>query len=279
MICFPNCKINLGLKVKGKRPDGYHNIETVFYPVNLTDVLEIIPAQDGIFDFNITGIEIPGDITENLCVKAYNLLAKEYKIPSVKIHLHKNIPIGAGLGGGSSDAAFTLILLDKIFSLNLTKNKLIEMSSQLGSDCAFFIENKPCFAYEKGNIMETINLDLKKYKFIIIKPNINISTTEAYKNIFFDDNTESLKIQINKPVETWRDNIFNDFEKYIFKSYPEIKKIKEFFYQKGAIYASMSGSGSAVYGIFEDDVNIENPFQEYFFKEIKDLKKIYQKIY
>lgn len=279
MICFPNCKINLGLKVKGKRPDGYHNIETVFYPVNLTDVLEIIPAQDGIFDFNITGIEIPGDITENLCVKAYNLLAKEYKIPSVKIHLHKNIPIGAGLGGGSSDAAFTLILLDKIFSLNLTKNKLIEMSSQLGSDCAFFIENKPCFAYEKGNLMETINLDLKKYKFIIIKPNINISTTEAYKNVFFDDNTESLKIQINKPVETWRDNIFNDFEKYIFKSYPEIKKIKEFFYQKGAIYASMSGSGSAVYGIFEDDVNIENPFQEYFFKEIKDLKKIYQKIY
>ena len=117
------------------------------------------------------------------------------------------------------------------------------------------------------------------YKFIIIKPNINISTTEAYKNIFFDDNTESLKIQINKPVETWRDNIFNDFEKYIFKSYPEIKKIKEFFYQKGAIYASMSGSGSAVYGIFEDDVNIENPFQEYFFKEIKDLKKIYKKIY
>jgi len=279
MICFPNCKINLGLKVKGKRPDGYHNIETVFYPVNLTDVLEIIPAQDGIFDFNITGIEIPGDITENLCVKAYNLLAKEYKIPSVKIHLHKNIPIGAGLGGGSSDTAFTLILLDKIFSLNLPKNKLIEMSSQLGSDCAFFIENKSCFAYEKGNLMETINLDLKKYKFIIIKPNINISTTEAYKNIFFDDNTESLKIQINKPVETWRDNIFNDFEKYIFKSYPEIKKIKEFFYQKGAIYASMSGSGSAVYGIFEDDVNIENPFQEYFFKEIKDLKKIYQKIY
>ena len=279
MICFPNCKINLGLKVKGKRPDGYHNIETVFYPVNLTDVLEIIPAQDGIFDFNITGIEIPGDITENLCVKAYNLLAKEYKIPSVKIHLHKNIPIGAGLGGGSSDTAFTLILLDKIFSLNLPKNKLIEMSSQLGSDCAFFIENKPCFAYEKGNIMETINLDLKNYKFIIIKPNINISTTEAYKNIFFDDNTESLKIQINKPVETWRDNIFNDFEKYIFKSYPEIKKIKEFFYQKGAIYASMSGSGSAVYGIFEDDVNIENPFQEYFFKEIKDFKKIYQKIY
>lgn len=279
MICFPNCKINLGLKVKGKRPDGYHNIETVFYPVNLTDVLEIIPAQDGIFNFNITGIEIPGDITENLCVKAYNLLAKEYKIPSVKIHLHKNIPIDAGLGGGSSDAAFTLILLDKIFSLNLTKNKLIEMSSQLGSDCAFFIENKPCFAYEKGNIMEIINLDLKNYKFIIIKPNINISTSEAYKNVFFDDNTESLKIQINKPVETWRDNIFNDFEKYIFKSYPEIKKIKEFFYQKGALYSSMSGSGSAVYGIFKDDVNIENPFQEYFFKEIKDFKKIYQKFY
>lgn len=269
MISFPNCKVNLGLKVKGKRPDGFHNIETIFYPLNLCDVLEIIPAHDGKFDFNSSGIEIPGKTDKNLCVKAYNLLAQEYKIPNVKIHLHKNIPIGAGLGGGSSDAAFSLIMLNKIFNLNLSKNKLIEFASALGSDCAFFIENLPCFAHQRGNVLEKINLDLKKYKFIIIKPNINISTLEAYKNVFIDDKTASLKLKINQAVGNWKDNIFNDFEKNIFKSYPEIEKIKSFLYQQGALYAAMSGSGSAVFGIFDMDINVENPFSEYFFKEIK----------
>lgn len=268
MISFPNCKINIGLNIKSKRSDGFHNIETIFYPINLTDVLEIIPTDNKKFDFNISGISVQGNKMNNLCVQAYNLLAKEYKIPSVKIHLHKNIPSGAGLGGGSSDAAYTLTMLDKLFSLNLTKEKLRELSTSLGSDCAFFIENTPCIAYEKGDVMEKINLDLKNYHIIIIKPEINVNTAQTYKNVSVNDNFDSLKDLINNPIDNWKENIINDFEKNIFKVYPEIEKIKHFLYQKGALYSSMSGSGSAVYGIFKEKINFGNFFPGYFFKQI-----------
>ncbi len=264
MICFPGCKINLGLYVKEKRPDSFHNIETILYPVNLTDALEIIPANDDKFDFQTKGIEIPGNIRSNLCVKAYKLLADEFDLPAVKMFLYKRIPFGAGLGGGSSDAAFTIKLLNELFDLKLSVEQTKEYSNKLGLDCAFFIENKPSFAYEKGNCLKPFNLNLEKYYIIIVKPDIFINTAEAYFNIVPNKNSGHLKEIIKLPVEQWKYYLNNDFEKSIFKEYPEIKKIKEQLYDSGAIYASMSGSGSAVFGIFKSDINIKNYFPDYF---------------
>ncbi|PIQ16199.1 MAG: 4-(cytidine 5'-diphospho)-2-C-methyl-D-erythritol kinase [Flavobacteriales bacterium CG18_big_fil_WC_8_21_14_2_50_32_9] len=253
MIAFPNAKINIGLNIVEKRKDGFHTIESIFYPIfDLVDILEIIELKDkSITQFSSSGISIPGEATSNLCLKAYNLLKKEYAIPTVAIHLHKVIPIGAGLGGGSADAAFTLKLLNNLFKLNLSDDILIEYARKIGSDCAFFIKNKPVFAFGKGDEFEDINLNLSNYKIKIEYPSIHIGTAEAYSGVIPFKSKLQLKEIINQPINSWKKSIKNDFESSIFLNYPEIEQLKLRFYEEGAIYASMTGSGSAVYGIFE----------------------------
>lgn len=253
MIAFPNAKINIGLNIVEKRKDGFHTIESIFYPIfDLVDILEIIELKENSNpQFSSSGISIPGEATSNLCLKAYNLLKKEYDIPTVAIHLHKVIPIGAGLGGGSADAAFTLKLLNNLFKLNLSDDILIEYARKLGSDCAFFIKNKPLYAFGKGDEFEDINLNLSTYKIKIEYPSIHIGTAEAYKGIKPFKSKLQLKEIINQPINSWKKSIKNDFESSIFLNYPEIEQLKLKFYEEGAIYASMTGSGSAVYGIFE----------------------------
>jgi len=264
MISFPNAKINLGLQITGKRDDGFHNIETVFYPIELSDALEIIIATNKNFQFQNSGLIIPGDPDKNLCVDAYNLLAADFKIPAVKIFLHKNIPTGAGLGGGSSDAAHTLILLDKIFSLGLGQEGLKNYARQLGSDCAFFIENKVTYAHERGDNFEPLEINLKGFHIIIIKPSFNISTKEAYSKVEVSTHKANLKHIIQQSVSSWKSNLHNDFELSIFEKHPDTSKIKEKLYDLGALYASMSGSGSAVYGIFKGKTNLRNFSPSYF---------------
>jgi len=264
MICFPNCKINLGLSVTEKRSDGFHNLETLLYPVKLCDILEIIVAPDNQFAFTSTGINIIGAYTENLVVQAYNLMQAKYKLPLVKIHLHKIIPIAAGLGGGSSDAAFTILKLNNLFNLGLSISVMQEFARELGADCAFFIENKPVMATEKGDQFEHMNLNLNNYFLTIIKPNIHISTPEAYSWINPKLQKPLLRDIIKEPVEYWKTHLKNDFEEEVFKRYPEIKQLKETLYQLGAVYVAMSGSGSAVFGIFKEPVPLENKFQYHF---------------
>ena len=273
MILFPNCKINLGLNVIRKRNDGYHDIETVFYPVLLQDALEVIqndkPEEKNI-QFSASGFPIQGKNEDNLCIKAYQLLKKDFRqLSSIKLHLHKTIPTGTGLGGGSADGAFTLKLLDRKFDLGLTTEQLLHYALQLGSDCPFFIINKPCYATGRGEVLETIQLDLSAYKLIIVNPGIHISTVEAFSLITPILPSGPIKRIIHQPVENWRRGLKNDFEDPVFKKYPEIKQIKDDFYKGGAVYASMTGSGSTVYGIFEKNIKMNLVFPEnYFIKEL-----------
>lgn len=250
MIYFPNAKINIGLNVVEKRADGFHNIESIFYPImNLFDALEVVENDQ--LEFSSSGIDIPGDVTFNLCVKAFHLIQKDFDIPFVKIHLHKNIPIGAGLGGGSADAAFMLKALNDLFKLGLSTKQLVNYAKQIGSDCAFFIENKPVYAYEKGDELEDIKLDLSSYEIKIEYPEIHIGTAEAYTGIIPNPSEVNLKKSIKQPLVEWKSVIKNDFENAVFPNYPEIEEIKQNMYSNGAIFASMSGSGSAVFGIFK----------------------------
>jgi len=251
MLLFPNSKINLGLNVLEKRHDGFHNIETIFYPVGLSDALEIIIANDGKFEFNHTGLSIEGNTEDNLCIKAYRLLTEDFKLAQVKIHLHKVIPIGAGLGGGSSDGASTIKLLNQLFSLGLSNSGITEYSRKLGSDCAFFIENKPVFAFGKGDHLEPIRVDLSTFTILIVVPAIQVNTAEAYSMVMPSKTGRSLKDIVFLPAHQWRDHLQNDFESSVFLHHPQILQIKQQLYDQGAVYASMSGSGSAVYGIFE----------------------------
>jgi 4-diphosphocytidyl-2-C-methyl-D-erythritol kinase len=248
MIVFPNAKINIGLNVVSKRSDGYHNLETVFYPVQLADALEMVPSEKT--QLSITGISIEGDNTNNLVLKAYKLLKADFELPPVYFNLHKIIPTGAGLGGGSSDAAFTIRMLNDYFQLNLSSAQLINYATRLGADCAFFFLNKPAFATGIGDKLKSINLDLSGYKIIIAKPTFSVSTPEAFKGIIPRIPEFNLAEIGSVPIEDWKDFVVNDFEKNVFQLYPEIKKIKEVMYQMGAVFASMSGSGSAVFGIF-----------------------------
>jgi len=250
MVSFPNCKINLGLHITDKRPDGYHDLQTIFYPINLKDVIEIVPSEN--FMFNVSGIPVDGDQNENLCVKAYHLLKKDFSsLPPINIWLHKHIPMGAGLGGGSADGAFTLKLLNDKFHLNLSTNQLFNYSSQLGSDCPFFIINRACFATGRGEKLDPVDLDLADYSFVIVYPKIHISTAWAFSQIIPKHPTKNLKEIIMQPIETWKDELKNDFEEAALKKFPDLKEIKENLYRSGALYASMSGSGSAFYGIFK----------------------------
>jgi len=261
MVLFPNCKINLGLHINEKRIDGYHNIETVFYPVDLKDVLEVVTLNKSNsteslpIDFSSSGISIPGDTANNLCIKAFQLLKKDFpNIPPIQMHLHKIIPMGAGLGGGSSDGAFTLKLLNEKYQLNLSQKQLIVYAAELGSDCPFFIINQPCYATGRGEIVTPISLDLSAYKFVLVHPSIHINTKWAFEQLTPSNPTVSIKKIIDQPIKTWKEQLINDFEAPIKKQYPIIQEIKNTLYQNGAIYASMTGSGSTVFGIFPSNL-------------------------
>jgi 4-diphosphocytidyl-2-C-methyl-D-erythritol kinase len=258
MVVFPHCKINLGLHVISKREDGYHNIETCFYPVPWTDILEIIPARE--FSFTSSGTVIPGKEEDNLCVRAYRLLQTEFGFAPVKIHLHKVLPTGAGLGGGSSDAAFTLRLLNSVFDLKLNKNQLRNYASQLGSDCAFFVEDKPMLGIGRGEQLEELPLSLNGYYLILVKPDIHVATADAYAGVKPHLLTPGLSEILKHPIAEWKEYLINDFEKSVFKKYPAIELIKEELYRQGALYASMSGSGSSVFGIFKSRIELSQQF-------------------
>ena len=257
MIVFPNCKINLGLRVEQKRSDGFHDIETVFYPVGLRDVLELVKSEVGSqktdAEIKNYGLKIEGNALDNLCTKAYQLLKKDFPdLPRVQIHLLKNIPMGAGLGGGSADGAFMLQLLNDKFHLNLATDQLISYALLLGSDCPFFISNQPCYARGRGEIISPINLNLSAYRLVLVFPGIHIPTGWAFSQLQLSEGHRiSLKQIAQQPVNTWKQALVNDFEMPVFDKYPEIKMIKETLYQQGAVFAAMSGSGSTVFGLFE----------------------------
>jgi len=256
VISFPNAKINLGLNIIRKRADGYHDLETCFYPLQINDVVEVIQqnitSDSASVIFSSSGLLIDGDEQNNLCIKAYQLLKKDFPaLPAIKMHLHKNIPMGAGLGGGSADGACVLQLLNEKFNLQLSQQQLIDYALQLGSDCPFFIVNKPCFATSRGEQMELISLDLSAFKFLMVNPQIHVATGWAFKHIQPAVPATSIKTIIQQPIETWKAALINDFEEAVFKEYPSIHAIKNELYQMGAVYVSMSGSGSTLFGIFK----------------------------
>ncbi len=264
MLFFPNCKINLGLKITGKRADGYHNIATVFFPVPFNDVIEIIDSKEHSdeIEFTQSGISIVGDQKDNLCIKAWQLLKNDFpKLPSVKLHLHKAIPMGAGLGGGSADGAATLLLLNQKYLLNISETQLLSYALQLGSDCPFFIINKPCLGSGRGELLQPISLNLKGYQLVVVNPGIHVNTGWAFSQLNLDANTvndnaltiESLSNIILGDMVNWKDELKNDFEQPVFEKFPAIEVIKNTLYEKGAVYASMSGSGSTVFGIFKEN--------------------------
>lgn len=257
MITFPNAKINLGLHVTEKRPDSYHNIETVFYPIPLQDALEVSLSQqtESPYSFYQRGAAIEESPDENSVVKAWQLIKEDYPhIPAVHIHLFKHIPCGAGLGGGSSDAAFMIKMLNERFSLNISTEKMEEYAARIGADCAFFIQNQPALATGVGNIFEPIAVSLKDYFLVLVKPEDTVSTREAYTAITPRKSEIPLKEAIGQPVEAWKELLTNDFEQLVFPRHPHILAIKDKLYDMGAIYASMSGSGSSVYGLFKEQI-------------------------
>jgi len=249
MVVFPNCKINLGLHVLRKRTDGYHDIETVMYPVELNDALEFIPNEKD--SLTVTGITFEQkNITDNLVYKALAIIRKYKKVPPIKIHLHKAIPSGAGLGGGSSNASFMLTALNEEFNLGFSTEDLQQIALEIGSDCPFFISNIPSLSQGRGEILTALDVDISSYYIIIVSPQVHVSTAEAYSLIKPNDSRDSLSQIIEKPITEWSKLLVNDFEEPIFKKHPILKDIKSQLYEKGALYSSMSGSGSAIYGIF-----------------------------
>ncbi|MBW7890865.1 MAG: 4-(cytidine 5'-diphospho)-2-C-methyl-D-erythritol kinase [Chitinophagaceae bacterium] len=259
MIVFPHCKINLGLRVLSKRPDGYHNIETVFYPLNWQEGLELIqesaimPSSRTADEVHLSssGLSIPGSTTDNICVKAYYALKKDFSgLPPVKVHLHKTIPTGAGLGGGSSNGAFTLMLLNRKFNLGLTSEQLLHYALSLGSDCPFFILNQPCYATGRGEVLSPVPLQLNDFSFLIVYPAISIQTAWAFSTIVPSQPSKPVNKIVQQPIASWRHELENDFEPVVFGKYPEIGIIKKRLYEHGALYASLTGTGSSVYGIF-----------------------------
>lgn len=248
MIVFPNAKINIGLHVVSRRPDGYHNLETLFYPVHLADALEMAEAKETNISFS--GLPVDSPPKKNLVIKAYQLFKNDFDLPPVQFHLHKVIPTGAGLGGGSSDAAFTLKMLNDFFRIGLPVEQLRVYAAKLGADCSFFIENKPAFATGIGDQLSPVNIDLSGYRIVILKPDVSVSTADAYKNILPSEPEFHLEYLAELPVPEWKNVVVNDFEKSVFPLFPEIENLKKTLYRIGAEYASMSGSGSAVFGIF-----------------------------
>ncbi len=289
MISFPAAKINLGLHVVEQRADGFHNIETVFYPIGICDALEVVPSQKEGIEFTSSGLPIAGDTNDNLIVKAINLLSSSIRHPassiqhpassiqhpassirhpasgiqhpasSIQVHLHKVIPMGAGLGGGSADGAYTLKMLNDLWRLDLSVRQLQDLARQLGSDCAFFIENKPAFATGKGDQFEPIDLDLSSNQIVVVVPPVHMSTLEAYSMVKPRKPVQSIREIIRLPIEQWKSRLINDFEEPVMKRYPVIREIKEELYNQGAIYAAMSGSGAAVFGVFSPQSPVRSP--------------------
>jgi len=254
MLTFTNAKINLGLNIVGKRSDGYHAIETVFYPVHIQDVVELYDADET--GLTVLGIEIPGKVDDNLCLRVYERMQKDFNLPPQQIVLLKNIPVGGGLGGGSADAAFLIKLIDRKFGLGLKDGDLMTYARLFGADCAFFIKNIPVFAWGKGDEFEPLPLDLSHYFIVLIKPPIHVSTADAYSRVRVKVPEWSLKHALSGPLENWKTQVKNDFEAAVFEQYPEISHIKQKLYDAGAVFALMSGSGSSVFGIFKQPVKL-----------------------
>ena len=252
MITFPNCKLNLGLRIVRRRNDGFHDLETIFIPIPFEDCLEVERTNQST-SLTITGIPVEGDPQSNLCMKAYNLLQSKFDLPPIEIKLHKQIPTGAGLGGGSSDAAFMLKLLNNKFNLQLKTDQLIDFAAQLGSDCPFFILNEPCIGTGRGDVLEPIDLPQLKGLFgIMVMPAIHISSAWAFQQITIRHAAKSIREITSSPITIWKNELQNDFELPVFQTYPELKRIKDQLYSSGAIYASLTGSGSALYGLFKE---------------------------
>lgn len=250
MVVFPGCKINIGLNITGKRAGGFHEIESIFYPLNLSDILEIVESDQ--FSVESSGLPIPGDPSNNLVKKAYDLLKEAYGLPPVTIHLHKVVPMGAGLGGGSADGAATLAILNQIFNLKIPVKELEMLADQLGSDCAFFIQNKPAYIRGKGEIVSPFDLNLDQYYIQLVNPRIHISTKEAFQGIEISEKYDNLKATVQKSPDKWQNlGVSNAFETNILESYKVISEIKSRLLDTGALYAAMTGTGSTVYGIFE----------------------------
>ena len=266
MITFPNAKINLGLNIVEKRPDGYHNLETLFYPIALQDILEITPRKgDSAEKYTLTMYDAPfdGNIDDNLVIKAYNVLAADYTLPSLDFFLYKKVPTGAGLGGGSADAAFALKMINDLAGLSLGDDELEKYAARIGADCAFFVRNKPAFATGIGNILTPTEVSLAGYTIVLVKPEIHISTKDAYAQVTPMRPEILITEIVKRPIAEWRSLLVNDFEKSVFAKYPEVAAIKEKLYELGAEYASMSGSGSAFFGIFKEKQD-EGKMQELF---------------
>jgi 4-diphosphocytidyl-2-C-methyl-D-erythritol kinase len=271
MILFPNAKINIGLNILRKRSDGYHELESLFFPIGLKDALEFVENDTNNVNLSLSGIPMDVDPENNIVLKAYRLLAVEFPLPGIDIHLHKVIPYGAGLGGGSSDAAFFVKALNDYFELKLSNEELKKYALKLGADCSFFIENVPALATGIGEILQNVELDLRGYYLLLVKPPFGVVTKEAYANITPTTPHYALTDSIKKKAEDWRGLIKNDFEPTVFQVYPEIEAIKKTLLDKGAFYASMSGSGSSVYGLFksEPELSVDNFREGYFvWKEV-----------
>jgi 4-diphosphocytidyl-2-C-methyl-D-erythritol kinase len=269
MIIFPRAKINIGLRILEKRPDGFHNIETCFYPIPLCDALEFVIRKDGrkTDNMKITGLMNDDDVDNNLVIKAVKLMRESFSIPYLRIHLHKNIPVGAGLGGGSSDAAGMLKALNKYFGFNLTSEELHTFAGRMGSDAPFFIDGTPSFAEGVGNILSEFPVDLSRYYFVMLNPGLNISTAEAYQGCIPCPTGLSLRQMLTLPIESWRSRVVNDFELSIFISHPLVGELKMALYEAGALYASMSGSGSTVYALFKEKTNLPESISRYLIYE------------
>lgn len=276
MIAFSNAKINLGLNIITKRNDGFHNLETIFLPINFKDIIEILPKHNGTVNqvqFNSTGLEVAGSINNNLCVKAYHLLVQHFgELPSIQMHLHKQVPMGAGLGGGSANGSEVLKMLVQLFKLDITIEKLTDLSLQLGSDCPFFIINKPSFATSRGEVLETVEVpQLNDYQVVVVNPNIHINTGWAFNNISPKPSENNLKNIVQQPITTWQQLIVNDFEEPVFKLYPNIEAIKKALLQLGCIYASLTGTGSTVFGLIHknlNEINFKTMFPNNYFVEV-----------
>lgn len=272
MIIYPNAKINIGLNVVERRKDGYHNLETVFYPINLQDAIEIKDVEGEVpecgYQLKVSGTVLDGTPDDNLVVKAYKLLKHDFNLPPIYIYVYKHIPTGAGLGGGSSDAAFMIKALNERYNLGLSTPQMEEYATRIGADCAFFIKNSPVFATGIGNVFHEFDFSLNGKTLVLIKPDIHVSTKDAYALVKPKQPIRPLTELLSQPIETWKDTVVNDFEQSVFPKYPEIAAIKDKLYDLGAVYASMSGSGSSVYGIFDQPVeNVEEKFSGYFCRQ------------
>ena len=257
-LVFHNAKINLGLQIRNKRDDGYHNIESYFVPITVKDVLEFVPTDTSELTYENLGQDIPGDFKDNLCFKAYDLLKEKLSNKGGKLYMFKNIPMGAGLGGGSADGTFMLKLLNDYFELGLSVKSLEDYSLKLGSDCPFFVKNEGCLIYGRGEVMEKFSMDFSSYELLVVNPGLHIGTKEAYAGVVPNDEQPSIKTILSNPIENWKDSLNNDFEYSILKKYTELSDIKQVLYSSGAIYASMTGSGSTMFGIYKKCTVPEN---------------------